>query len=313
MRILIRATSLLLVISVIASLLSFSVFAAGYSITVDGVSFDCEKNNSGTGWTYAADTQTLTLDGYNGGSIISNGNLNVNIKGVTTINGTASNTYNSLSCGIFVNGNLAIVAENDSRVVINGANSTNSRGGDGIVATSLAVYSAASSSLAVNGGNGDGYIGGFAIKASNASFETKNLIAKGGNDSSALYLAENFRINSKSNATFVSGGEKISAITYLSTADYTLDGDIRAVFSNDGSTICFSTLNAFDYGDINCDGYVNSKDAVILAQYLADWHLDLNEASIAAADVYYDGKVNATDAVLLAQYLASWSGITLGK
>lgn len=56
-------------------------------------------------------------------------------------------------------------------------------------------------------------------------------------------------------------------------------------------------------GDINSDGFVDIKDAVLLAQHLAEWDVTVNEA---AADCNGDGAVDIKDAVLLAQYLAEW-------
>lgn len=61
-------------------------------------------------------------------------------------------------------------------------------------------------------------------------------------------------------------------------------------------------------GDLNDDGFVNTKDAVLLAQYLANWEITVN---LDAADCNADGTVNSKDAVLLAQYLARWD-VTLG-
>ena len=61
-------------------------------------------------------------------------------------------------------------------------------------------------------------------------------------------------------------------------------------------------------GDINSDGKINTKDAVLLAQYLAKWDVALN---MNAADCNGDGAVEVKDAVLLAQYLALWN-VTLG-
>ena len=63
----------------------------------------------------------------------------------------------------------------------------------------------------------------------------------------------------------------------------------------------------FKYGDITCDGSVNSKDAVLLAQYLAQWKVNISEEGLAAADVRKDGVINSKDAVLLAQHLARWN------
>ena len=56
-------------------------------------------------------------------------------------------------------------------------------------------------------------------------------------------------------------------------------------------------------GDANDDSAIDIKDAVLLAQYLAEWDVTINEA---AADCNGDGNVDIKDAVLLAQYLAEW-------
>ena len=61
-------------------------------------------------------------------------------------------------------------------------------------------------------------------------------------------------------------------------------------------------------GDLNDDGDVNSIDAVLLAQHLANWDVQFNEN---AADCNGDGEINSIDAVLLAQFLAGWD-VTLG-
>lgn len=310
-----RTVSFLLTIAICASLLSLSAFAAnGYSITIDGTTFTSDVDKSGQGWSYEASTKTLTLDDYNGSSIVSSGNLNINISGSTVIcGGVANDKFSSLCCGISVNGTLKLNAENDSEITICGADNVYVRGGDGVVATALEITSAESASLEIVGGDSESATGGFAIKASSVIFETKNLIAKGGNGASALYFTTDFRVKSGSNATFVSGQKYVNAITYLSNASYTLESNIRSVFLDGGSTIYFSTFGEFTYGDINDDGEVNAVDAVMMAQHLAGWDLGLDEAAISAADVFYDGKINAADTVLLAQYLASWSGITLGK
>ncbi len=60
------------------------------------------------------------------------------------------------------------------------------------------------------------------------------------------------------------------------------------------------------YGDIHKDGKVDSIDAVLLAQYLAGWDLELTAQDKENADVHYDGEINAIDAVKLAQYIAGW-------
>ncbi len=70
----------------------------------------------------------------------------------------------------------------------------------------------------------------------------------------------------------------------------------------------YFTIPDFLPGDLNDDGEVNAKDAVLLAQILANWNISYNPD---AADCNGDGDVNAKDAVLLAQYLANWN-VTLG-
>ena len=67
-------------------------------------------------------------------------------------------------------------------------------------------------------------------------------------------------------------------------------------------------VTPYSVGDLNGDGYIDSKDCVILAQYLADWSV---HASVTAADCNGDGYVNAKDSVILAQYIAGWS-VVLG-
>ena len=59
-------------------------------------------------------------------------------------------------------------------------------------------------------------------------------------------------------------------------------------------------------GDMNGDGEINSIDAVLLAQRLAGWDVELD---VSAADCNGDGEINAIDAVLLAQYIAGWDVI----
>ncbi|MBR6603833.1 MAG: acetylxylan esterase [Clostridia bacterium] len=56
-------------------------------------------------------------------------------------------------------------------------------------------------------------------------------------------------------------------------------------------------------GDINDDGEITVADAVLLAQYLAGWEVEINAD---AADCNGDGEITVADAVLLAQYLAGW-------
>ena len=62
-------------------------------------------------------------------------------------------------------------------------------------------------------------------------------------------------------------------------------------------------------GDANDDGKTNLDDVVVLAQYVAEWDIECNEAAL---DINGDGTVNLDDIVHLAQYVAEWEGIVLG-
>ncbi len=87
----------------------------------------------------------------------------------------------------------------------------------------------------------------------------------------------------------------------------TVSGD-AAGFS--GKTWCGYALNiiTFKPGDVNCDKAIDAKDAVLLAQYLANWEVSVDSYT---SDCNGDMKTDAKDAVLLAQYLANWD-VTLG-
>ena len=61
-------------------------------------------------------------------------------------------------------------------------------------------------------------------------------------------------------------------------------------------------------GDPTGDGRVDTKDAVLISQYLAGWAVGCD---MSIADVNHDGKVNTTDAVIIAQYIAGWD-VVLG-
>ena len=70
---------------------------------------EMKSNGSGAGWSYAANTQTLTLEGYNGKPIITEGVLNIHLKGNNTITLTDDNTTGILST--YSSGNINISAD----------------------------------------------------------------------------------------------------------------------------------------------------------------------------------------------------------
>jgi hypothetical protein len=61
-------------------------------------------------------------------------------------------------------------------------------------------------------------------------------------------------------------------------------------------------------GDVNEDGTVNTKDAVLLFRYIAGWNVDVDSAAL---DTNGDNKINTKDAVQLFRYIAKWPGIVL--
>ncbi len=56
-------------------------------------------------------------------------------------------------------------------------------------------------------------------------------------------------------------------------------------------------------GDVNCDGVVNGKDTVILAQFVNGWDVDVLDV---AADIDGNGIINGKDQTLLVRYLNGW-------
>ena len=67
---------------------------------------------------------------------------------------------------------------------------------------------------------------------------------------------------------------------------------------------------SFLYGDVNRDGKVDTKDAVMFKQYLAGMNIDMD---LNAADVNIDNKVDTKDVVKLMKYLAGVNGVILGQ
>ncbi|MBQ8005514.1 MAG: InlB B-repeat-containing protein, partial [Clostridia bacterium] len=70
-------------------------------------------------------------------------------------------------------------------------------------------------------------------------------------------------------------------------------------------SITAGAVRVLDYiiGDSNGDGKINTKDVVLIAQYIAGWDVTINTAAI---DCSGDGIVNTKDVVLLAQFIAGW-------
>ena len=72
------------------------------------------------------------------------------------------------------------------------------------------------------------------------------------------------------------------------------------------------TESAFTYGDVNGDGEVDSKDAVLLKKYLAGFEDAIERLDQNAADVNGDGSITSADAVRLLKALAGYD-VILGQ
>ena len=64
-----------------------------------------------------------------------------------------------------------------------------------------------------------------------------------------------------------------------------------------------SSAQSFKFGDANCDGKINIKDATVIQRYAA-MLLKLDDAQLKLADVNADGKVNVKDATMIQKLLA---------
>ena len=56
-------------------------------------------------------------------------------------------------------------------------------------------------------------------------------------------------------------------------------------------------------GDINADGVVDTRDAIILFRYVSDWEVEVDECAL---DVNGDGIVDTRDAITLFRFVADW-------
>ncbi|MBE6631409.1 MAG: hypothetical protein E7623_01770 [Ruminococcaceae bacterium] len=92
------------------------------------------------------------------------------------------------------------------------------------------------------------------------------------------------------------------------------DFDETWVISNETAELNIFACNTFTYyvyGDINGNGFLDSPDAVLLAQHLANWNINLPSDFHKKADVNNDNTIDSIDAVRFAQYLAGWK-VSLG-
>lgn len=107
----------------------------------------------------------------------------------------------------------------------------------------------------------------------------------------------------------INEGDKY-ADTFILTGDFT--ANVNSITVTDGVT-SYAGISAkngeinvtdsrISMGDVNGDGTVNLKDAVMIRRYIAgNWDIDINEA---VADVNGDGTVNLKDVVMIRRYIA---------
>lgn len=306
-----KLLSLTLCITILLSVFSFMGNAIGsflpvFSITVDGFTFNSDEDSSGEGWSYSSSERSLTLDSYNGSSVISSGDLKIYLANDNVISGTVRSEYSPESCGIYAKENLEIFVAGNS--IISGASSS-TKGGEAIIAANVSITSNDNASLILNGADRAS-----AIKADTLTLDCASIAAKGGKNASAVYYASSFSISESTEAIFTSGSTDRYAITYLAGASApTYDEDKMAViFEASASTVVLKATDDIIYGDINLSGVADSADAVLLAQFFAKWDVKFTASSFAAADVCLDKIVDSKDAVRLAQYFAQWD-VKLGE
>ncbi len=96
-------------------------------------------------------------------------------------------------------------------------------------------------------------------------------------------------------------------VTYDPDDVFDTNGDPVPVTVKNGSVTIYKGLA----GDIDANGSVNARDAILLFRYTAGWeNLEVDQNAL---DVTGDGKVNARDAIELFRYTAGWEGIVLHR
>lgn len=140
---------------------------------------------------------------------------------------------------------------------------------------------------------------------------TKSCVALGWASAENKSTAEKLKIAKVSFKVVKSADTEITLdVTALAKSASELDSLITAD-TNDASgdvKLGASVLK----GDVNSDEKINTKDVILLRQFLAKWPTaQLTEEQQNAANVNGDDKVNTKDVIRLRQYLAKWPGVTL--
>ena len=88
--------------------------------------------------------------------------------------------------------------------------------------------------------------------------------------------------------------------------------DTSSLSGKDYNNVCVKAMTVSavkNAGDVNDDGIVNLKDAIVLRRYLADgYSVSINERN---CDVNADTEISLTDVVLIVRYLAGGYSVTL--
>lgn len=119
------------------------------------------------------------------------------------------------------------------------------------------------------------------------------------------------------NTFTLTNGSSVSANGTLATVKFNVTSGLESgvnvpvtitlhSMSNGGSPVSHEIvsgtviINNLVIGDVNNDGIVNTRDAVVLLQYLADMDVEINED---AADINRNGNITTQDAVYILKYM----------
>ena len=107
----------------------------------------------------------------------------------------------------------------------------------------------------------------------------------------------------------ISEGAVFAEITFR-TSDHLAEGEhfYLAAREDEGVTAEFAPIKIYEMGDVNLDGAINSRDVMMIKQYVVKM-VELNAAQMVYANVYADENadgmplINSRDAVLLQQFV----------
>ena len=240
-----------------------------YYISVDGTTFKSDTDTSGSTWSYKADNNSLTLNGYRGSGIRASGDLVIYSKGTVTV--TGSNGTNYGSDAIEVGGALDICVQDGSLTVTAGSGST--QGGDAVSVSGALSCSCYSGTANFTGGKttaSSTSSGGDALSCASVYIFGSGITATGGTgNSTSTYKG--------------SGGCGIISSSIYIYADCTLQGGGGyyggpAIYF--GSYCSFGIVNANVRGGSGLNGYAiqNSNG---LSWYYNGQHTTISGSSYA--------------------------------